>query len=429
MAKILIKNGAILTAVGWKEPGYVLVEGDTISRVEQGTPPDELAAQQVIDARHCAVMPGFINGHTHLSQTFMRGLAGGRALLPWLKNLIWPLQAAISPDELRLAAYLGLVENLKCGVTEVVDHHKVTKSTEYTDLVCKAADEMGLRFTLARSWSDKGKNAEDAKEILADLERLFQKWKGHTRIRIASGPLALWRCSRETLVTAHDMAQLYNSFTHFHIAETQDEVQMSLDEYGMRPVEWLKAVDVLDRDTQIVHAVWVTDSEIERIAESKAMVVHCPVANAVLGSGIAPVAKMLARGVSLRIGTDGPASNDNQDILEAVKTAVNLARVSNLDAMQLPPQQALQLILGKPVLSAGMAADLILLDLNHPRAVPVQDIDSAIILSSHGTDVDTVIVSGKVLMRNKKVLVLDEDTLLSECRTAIKGLRARAGVD
>ena len=429
MTKILIKNGAVLTIDGWKEPGYVVVDGDKIAEVNEGNPPIDLQVEQVIDASHSAVMPGFINGHTHFSQTFMRGLAGGRALLPWLKNLIWPLQGAINPDELRLAAYLGLVENLRSGATDVVDHHKVTKSAVYTDHVCQAADEVGLRFTLARSWSDKGKNAEDSGAIFADLERLFQKWKDHGHVRIANGPLALWRCSEETLVATHKLAQHYGSFTHFHVAETQDEVQMSLDEYGLRPVEWLKNIQVLDQDTQVVHAVWVTDSEIEWMAESNAMVIHCPVANAVLGSGIAPVVKMLTQGVPIRIGTDGPASNDNQDILEAVKTAVNLARISNLDARVLPPAQALRLGIGNRVLAPGNMADLIIVDLNHPRAVPVQDIDSAVVLSSHGTDVDTVMVNGKLLMQNKKVLVLDEEALLSECRSAISGLRARAGLD
>ena len=429
MTKILIENGAVLMADGWKEPGYVVVDGDKLAEVNEGTPPIDLQVDQVIDASHSAVMPGFINGHTHFSQTFMRGLAGGRALLPWLKNLIWPLQGAMSPDELRLAAYLGLLENLKNGATDVVDHHKVTKSAVYTDHVCQAADEVGLRFTLARSWSDKGKNAEDSGAIFADLERLFQKWKDHSHVRIANGPLALWRCSEETLIATHQLSQSYGSFTHFHVAETQDEVQMSLDEYGLRPVEWLKHIQVLDQDTQIVHAVWVTDSEIEWMAESKAVVIHCPVANAVLGSGIAPVGKMLTQGVPIRFGTDGPASNDNQDILEAVKTAVNLARISSLDARVLPPSQALRLGIGNRVLTPGNAADLIIVDLNHPRAVPVQDVDSAVVLCSHGTDVDTVMVNGKVLMQNKKVLVLDEEALLSECRSAIKGLRTRAGLD
>ena len=428
MTRILIKNGAVLTSDGWKEPGFVLIDDDVLDLVQEGYPPNDLQIDQVIDAEHCAVMPGFINGHTHLSQTFMRGLAGGRALLPWLKNLIWPLQGAISPEELQLAAYLGLVENLKCGATDVIDHHKVAKSAIYTDHVCQAADEIGLRFTLARSWSDKGKNAEDPKAILEDLERLFLKWRGNSQVGIANGPLALWRCSRETLIASHQMAQAYNSFTHFHVAETQEEVQMSLDEYDLRPVEWLKSIGVMDRDTQIVHAVWVTDEEIRWMKEANALVVHCPVSNAVLGSGIAPIAKMLSEGVLIRIGTDGPASNDNQDILESLKTAVNLARISTKDATILPPSQALQLGVGNRVLAAGKAADLIVVNLNHPRAVPVQDIDSAIVLSSHGADVDTVIVEGKVLMQDKKVLVLDEQALLSECRTAIKGLRSRAGL-
>jgi 5-methylthioadenosine/S-adenosylhomocysteine deaminase len=423
--RILIRDGAVLTAHGWVQPGYVEVAGEVVTALGQGTPPEALVAQTstLVDARHCAVLPGLINGHTHFSQTFMRGLAGGRPLLPWLRELIWPLQRALTPKHLRLAALLGLVENLRCGVTHVVDHHKVASSTAHTDAVCEAAEQVGLRLTMARAWTDQGKNAEAPKAILANLERLFETWAGHDRLRIASGPLALWRCSAETMRRAHALARRYKSVTHVHVAETEEEVRMSLDAHGLRPVVWLAEIGILDAHTQVVHAVWVDDDEITLLAQRGATVVHCPVSNAVLGSGVAPVAALHAQDVRLRLGTDGPASNDTQDLFETLKAAISFARATTRDPTVLPPDVALRLATGGRTLATGAAADVIVVNLDHPRAMPVHDVDSALTLSTHGSDVKTVIVGGELLMHEGRILVLDERALLAACREAVTRLR------
>lgn len=423
--RILIRDGAVLIEAGWIQPGYVELAGETIAALGEGAPPETLVAQAgtVIDARHRAVLPGLVNGHTHFSQTLMRGLAGGRPLLPWLRELIWPLQRALTPDDLRLAALLGLVENLRCGATHVVDHHKVAVSPAHTDAVCEAAKQVGLRLTLARAWSDQGKNAEAPNAILADLERLFETWAGHDRVRVASGPLALWRCSEQTLQRTHALARRYDSVTHAHVAETEDEVRMSLEEHDLRPVAWLDDIGVLDEATQIVHAVWVNEDEITLLAESGATVVHCPVSNAVLGSGIAPVAALHAAGVPLRLGTDGPASNDTQDIFETLKAAIGFARATTRDATVLPPQAALRLATGGRTLAPSAVADVIVVNLDHARAMPVHDVDSALALSTHGSDVETVIVGGDLLMHEGRILVLDEPALLTACRETTSHLR------
>ncbi|MCB8921615.1 MAG: amidohydrolase [Ardenticatenaceae bacterium] len=430
MGTILIRDGAVLTGGGWVEPGYVWVEAGRITAVSTTPPSPNILAQadEIIDAQYCAVMPGLVNAHTHLSQTFMRGLAGGRPLLPWLKERIWPLQAAFTPDDARLAAQLGLVENLRGGVTHVVNHHKVAASPAHTDAVCETAVASGLHVTIARSWTDKGVNAEPAAAILADLARLFARWQGAERLHIASGPLALWRCSADTLRRSHELARRYGSFTHFHVAESQDEVQLSLNEWGMRPVAWLHDIGMLAADTQVVHAVWVDEDEIRLLAQTGAPVVHCPVSNAVLGSGIAPVAALMQQGVPVKLGTDGPASNDTQDMWETMKTAVAFARASTLDATVLPPAAALNMALSADALHPGAPADLIVVNLNHARAMPVHDVASALALSTRGSDVQTVIVGGQILLRDGQVVGLDEAALLAECRRAVAALRQRAGL-
>jgi 5-methylthioadenosine/S-adenosylhomocysteine deaminase len=430
MTAFLVCHGAVLTPQGWIEEGYVWVQSGIIKAINAGNPPEEmlLLADQILEARNCAVLPGLINAHTHLSQTFMRGLAGGRPLINWLKEIIWPIQEVISPDEMYLAAALGLVENLRCGATYVVDHHKITAAPAYSNAVLQAAREVGLDFTLARSWLDRGKNPEDPAQILEDLERLFDQTREDQRIRAANGPIALWRCSGDTLRLTRELALKYDAVTHFHVSEILDEVQMSLDEYSLRPVQWLASIGVLGADTQVVHAVWVDDSEIELIAATRAPVIHCPVSNAVLGSGIAPVANMIERGIDVRLGTDGPASNDSQDIWETLKSALSFARASTLDPTVLPPHQALGLATGGRFLQEGEPANLIMVKLDHPGAVPVQDIDSTLVLCTRGGNVDTVMVAGEVLMRNGKVTILDEDSLVDECQKAITGLRKRAGI-
>lgn len=434
MNTLLIRDGAVLGPDGWLEPGYVVVEGTTIAAVGAGAPPPDLAAGEVLAARHRAVLPGLINGHTHLSQTFMRGLAGGRPLLRWLKELIWPLQAALSPEELHLAALLGLVENLRCGATEVVDHHKITTTPAHTDAVLEAARTVGVRFTLARAWVDRGTNAEAPESILADLERLYAAVSDRPSaisqqpvVAVANGPLATWRCSAETLRATQALARRYGAPTHLHVAETQDEVTMSRQETGQPPIAWLDSIGLLAPDTQIVHAVWVDEAEQALLAARGATVVHCPVSNAVLGSGIAPVAALRRRGVALRLGTDGPASNDTQDLLETLKTALQLARATTLDPTALTPADALALATGGRTLAPGTPADLIVVNLNHPRAAPVHDVTSALTLSCHGSDVETVIVGGRCLLREGRLQVLDEAALLDECRAAVRGLRQRAG--
>jgi len=428
---LLIHNAAVLENGHWLKPAWLGISGDRISALAPGKPPEALRIQcpRVIDAAGMAALPGLTNAHTHLSQTFMRGLSGGRPLLPWLQELIWPLQGAFSVEDMRLAALLGLVENLRCGATQVIDNHKITASMEHTDAVLEAAQQVGLGFTLARAWSDLGKNPEPAQAVLADLERLFAAWNGHPFIRIANGPLALWRCSEQLLQRTHALAVQHGSFTHVHTAESSQEVQLSVDAYRLRPVEWLDRIGVLDTNTQLVHGVWLEEQELDRIAASGAAVVHCPVSNAVLGSGTAPVGAMLSRGIRVLLGTDGPASNDTQDTWETLKFAVSLARIVGLDPTLLPPDQALALALAGRTLQQGAPADLILVNTAHSRVSPVHDLTSALVLGTHGSDVDTVIRGGNILMQHGKILILDEEALLAQCSEAVIKLRKKAGID
>ncbi len=431
MVDILIENGRMLTPAGWSESGYLAVQAGKISALGPGPAPVETlhSATRVISAEGMAVLPGLTNAHTHLSQTFMRGLSAGRPLMRWLKELIWPLQSAMSTEELKLAALLGMVENLSSGATHVFDHQKITKSPECSQAVCAAANQSGLRLTMARAWADKGVNAENPQAILDELESLYDSYADSPTIHIASGPLTPWRATAATLQKTHTLSQRYGGSTHIHVSETNDEVRLTVDETGLRPVAWLDSIGVLGKDTQVVHAVWVDANEIRLLGAQGALVVHCPVSNAVLGSGMAPVAEMRRAGIPVRLGTDGPASNDNQDSFETMKMALCQARLQTLEPTSLSPAEVLLMGTAGKTLSTGEAADVILVNLRNVNAAPVHDIDSALVLCCHGSDVDTVIVDGKLLMHQKRILVLDEDSLLKECEQAVTSLRQRAGLN
>lgn len=429
--KILIHNGNIYQTDQWLTPGFIEISGDKIIGVKSGNPTPESFSlfDRVLDAKGMAVLPGLVNGHSHFSQSFMRGLAGGRPLLQWLKELIWPLQSSFSPEEMYLASLLGLAENLRGGVTYVVDHHKITHSRKHTEAVVRAAEEIGMRCTIARAWSNRGGNPEDDNAILDEMEHWYSLKKPGSKVNFASGPLTPWRATGELIQKTHEQAVKYGSFTHIHVSETDEEVQMTLSETGLRPVNWLNQLGILDENSHIVHAVWVEDDEIELLRESNALVVHCPVSNAVLGSGIAPIGKMLHSGVRVRLGTDGSASNDTQDCIENMKMAICLARAGFRDASSLTNEQALKMALADRSIAVGEEADLMLINLSTLRSSPVHDLTSAISLCAHSEDVDTVMVAGKILMQHGKLTTIDEDSLIKECNNAIMSLKKRAGIN
>lgn len=427
---LLVQGGAVLSSEGWLSPGYLTVRGDKVEQVGKGTPPVELVhgARRTLGGPKYAVLPGLVNGHTHFSQTFMRGLAAGRPLLEWLNEIIWPLQNAMTAEDMHLAALLGFVENLLSGVTSVVDHHKVCMTPGHTEAVCEAAEEVGLRLVLARGWADRGTYAEAPRSILEDLENLFERHRGSRRVQIANGPLTPWRCSPELLQETHALAGRYAAPTHVHVSETQVEVRKTQDETGLRPVMWLDELGVLGKDTQVVHGVWVEPAEIERLAERGALLVHCPVSNAVLGSGIAPLISFSKAGVRIRLGTDGPASNDSEDMFETMKFGLCLARATSLDSMGLSPSEVLSWATDGRSLTPGAEADVILVNLDTPRVAPATDIASALVLSASAADVEAVMIGGEILVEDRRVKALDQGQLLEDCRRAASDLRSRVGL-
>ena len=321
---------------------------------------------------------------------------------------------------------LGLVENLRGGATAVIDHQYVHTEPGNDDGVFRAAQETGVRFLLARGWTDTITTRPSWRppdRILAEMARLRATWHGQAggRLRLEFGPLIPWGCSEETMRRAYDLGREWaDRHAHPRGRDAHAKCEMSLDRCGLRHIEWLAELGVLGPDVQLVHSVWLDDHELDLVAEHGGVVVHCPVSNMYLASGVARVPEMRRRGIPVALATDGPGSNNSQDMLEVLKSTCLLHKVNTLDAMALLPEDALWMAcrggaaaFGQPELigslEVGKQADVVLVDLNTPLAMPVHRPVSALVYNAGVRDVDTVIVAGQVLMRGGRVLCVDEE--------------------
>lgn len=448
MSSILIQDGSIVTVNDEQQvhlPGYVFIEDDLIISVGEGEAPAKfLKADEIIDASLMAVMPGIINAHTHLFQTFIRGLADDKPLLEWLKDAIWPVAQALTEEEAYTAAMVGFVENIRGGATAVIDHQYIHTDLGNDDGVCRAAEETGLRFLLARGWADKDYHPafmEKQEQIIGETARLRDKWQlaGNDRIRVEFGPLIPWGCTEDTMCRTHEISEEWRAGTHIHIAETRVEVDMNLESRGNRHIEWLAQIGVLGPHMQLVHSIWLDDAEIDLIAQYGAIVVHCPVSNMYLASGVARIPEMLKKGITVALGSDGPGSNNSQDMLELLKVTALLHKVNTLDATILLPEDVLWMAcrggakaFGLPEqigsLEVGKKADVVIVDLDTPLAVPVHRVPSALVYNANSRDVDTVIVDGVTLMKEKEIMFLDEKMLMNQARQSCARLFKRAGI-
>jgi 5-methylthioadenosine/S-adenosylhomocysteine deaminase len=448
MSTILIENGSIVTINDAQQvyrQGYLFIEDDLITAVGAGDAPSQYKkANTILDATLMAVMPGMVNAHTHLFQTFIRGLADDKPLLEWLETAIWPVAQGLTEEDAYVAAMVGVVENIRGGATSVIDHQYIHTEPGNDDGVCRAADEAGLRFLLARGWADIDYHPafmEKPDQIVNETTRLRQKWQldGHGRIRVEFGPLIPWGCTDDTMCRTHLVSREWGAGVHIHVAETKTEVDMNLQARGNRHIEWLASIGVLGPEMQLVHSIWLADNEIDLIAEHNAIVVHCPVSNMYLASGVARIPEMRQKGITIALGSDGPGSNNSQDMLELLKTTILLHKVNTLDATVLLPEDVLWMAcrggaaaFGMPEkigsLEVGKKADVVVVDLDTPMAMPVHRIPSALVYNASTRDVDTVIVDGGILMQDKKILFLDEKALLARARQTCAFLFERAGV-
>ena len=426
---ILIKNALILNPNNFENKKQsLLIKDDLIAEIAETI--DEGNVDKIIDAEGKILLPGLINTHTHLSMTLFRGLADDLSLDSWLNDHIWPMEANLNGDYCYIGALLGAVELIKSGTTTFSDMYF------YMEDVARAVEDAGIRAVLSYGMIDFGDAEKREAEIEENLQ-LFKSCNGMAdgRIKVFFGPHSPYTASEELLIKVRELADENNMGIHIHVSETEKEINDSLDEKGLRPFEYLEKIGFLGPDVVAAHCVWLSDEEIEIIKKHNVKVSHNPCSNMKLASGVAPVSKLIENDICVSIGTDGASSNNNLDLIEELKTASLLQKVSTLDSKVLSSDEAITMatIKGAEALGleneigsieVGKKADIILIDTNSANMVPdSSSLSSNVIYSANGSNVDTTICNGKILMENKKLTVLDEQEIYDKARKAIKELK------
>lgn len=429
------------------DDGAIMIEGTTIAAVVDKAEQFERylhlkeQAHHIVQSPHMLAMPGLINAHTHLFQTFMRGLGEGLPLYAWLKDMIWPISIAMEPEDFYYAALLGCLEAIKGGTTTLVDNHYINCDPSNSDMVLEAMRESGIRGVLARGYANKYYHPdilESASTVQAELNRLLKKWHGAAqgRLRVCPGPLSPVRCTPELFRWTGDFALSNGLLLHTHVAETQTVRDETIEDYGLSNVRFLKSVNMLHPSLNLVHSVKVDEDEMDLIRDAGAHIVHCPISNMYLGSGVAPIAQYLRRDINVASASDGPASNNSQNMFETIKISACQQRAVTEDPDAVSMDQAIRMAtvnggiaLGNTSLGTikeGAAADLILLDTRAAHLQPYHSAGATIAYSAQASDVDTVFVNGQMVLRGKTPLFLDEQALLGECSRRIRRIIARS---
>ena len=436
MSSILIKNGTLVTmdANDSIVRGELLVADKRIASVG-GT---GQTADTVIDASGCAVIPGFIQTHIHLCQTLFRGSADDLALIDWLKQRVWPMEAAHSAESIAAAARLGIAELIKGGTTCALTMETVNHTAE----VFKIVEESGFRATVGKCMMDKGDEVpaalqEQTENSIAESIALLEAWHGKAdgRIRYCFAPRFAISCTPELLERVAVLARERGVMIHTHASENRIECELVEQESGLRNITYLDSLGLTGRHVALAHCVHLSVDEIETLRTTGTNVVHCPSSNLKLGSGIAPVAKLLEHGISVSLGADGAACNNRLDMFTEMRTAALLQKVLHGPEV-LPANRVLRLAtidgaraLGQESdigsIEVGKCADLSVVRLDRLHSTPQSDVVSALVYSAEAEDVDTVLVDGEIVMRERKLLTLNELDIVVQANAEFEQLMKR----
>lgn len=424
---ILIKN--VTMPLSPVKKGSVLIENDLILEIG---PDGGDQADVVIDGEGKVLIPGLVNTHTHLSMTLLRGMADDLPLQAWLEDYIWPAEAHLEGDHCYAGALLAALEMIRTGTTCCNDMYF------FMDEVARALDEAGLRGVVSHGMIDTGDEEKRKKEI-KETQRIIDKCHNTAegRITVALGPHAPYTCSEELLRWSREKANQEDLQIHIHVSETEGEVQNVLESTQKRPFEYLDSLDLLGPDLLAAHAVWLSEVEIKLIKERGVKLSHNPVSNMKLASGISPVTRLVEKGVCVSLGTDGAASNNNLDLFQEMKTATLLQKVNLMDPTVLPAGKVMEMATSDGAAALGLEdeigtievgkkADLVLVDMRAPHLTPQRNPLSHLVYSAGGSDVDTVICNGQILMQEKEVLVLDPVEVMEMAQGASEDLLQRS---
>jgi len=437
---LCIEGGRVLRPSGAVERADVLVDPDAGEVLEVGASVG--TGDERLDASDGLVVPGLINAHTHVAMTLLRGVADDRPLEAWLREEIWPVEAAMEPADVRAGARLGAVEMIRSGTTAFADMYF------HVPEIAAVVRESGLRARLGHGIATAGKGddeaAADLEEGLDVARRLAAGEDGEdSRVRPMVCPHSLTTVDAGTLERAIAGARDLGVPVHCHASETDREVAPIVDEHGQRPLEYARDRGLFDAaagDTPdfVAHGVHLDGAEVDLLRDTGAGVVHCPASNMKLASGTAPVPGLLGGGVDVGVGTDGPASNDGLDPLADLRLVALLGKLGDDDPTAVPARRVLTLATagsaraaGLPAgrVEAGAPADLAVVDCTAPRLTPARDgaLVSHLVYAATGADVRHTVVDGRVLMRDRTVLTLDATAARAEAAAAADRLRGEPG--
>src|SRR5256714_5196202 len=435
---ILIRNGTIVTM----DRHNSIVRGDMLirdGRIAEIGKTIKSEADEVIDAEGCAVLPGFVQTHIHLCQTLFRGAADDLSLIDWLKKRIWPMEAAHTAESIRVSARLGIAELIKGGTTCAL----TMETVRHTEEVLRVIEETGFRATVGKCMMDKGDDlpAELHEETRASIHEslaLIKDWHGKAdgRIRGCFAPRFAVSCTRELLTEVAKLARDHGVMIHTHASENKSECEMVERETGQPNVAYLDSIGVSGSHVMLAHCVHVNEEELETLTRTRTNVAHCPSSNLKLGSGVARIAKMLERGISVSLGADGAPCNNRLDMFTEMRTAALLQKALHGPEV-VPAAQALRMAtidgaramqLGSEIgsLEVGKRADIIIVDLNQLHTAPAADVVSLLAYSAQASDVRTTIVDGQVVMRDRELTTMNEAEVIAEANREAKALAARA---
>jgi 8-oxoguanine deaminase len=443
MATLLVQHALVLATFDSQRreiPDGGLFVRDNVLEQVGATSDLPHTADRVINARDMVILPGLVNTHHHLYQTLTRAVpaAQNAILFDWLKTL-YPIWANLTPDAVYTSALVGLAELMLSGCTTAADHLYLVPNGSSHDDEIRAAQELGIRFHPTRGSMSLGESqgglppdrvTQDEETILRDSRRVIETFhdpKPYSMCRVGLAPCSPFSVTPELMVESARLARAYNVRLHTHLAETMDEEQFCLERFGKRPVEYAESLEWLGDDVWFAHSVWVNDAEIEKYARTRTGIAHCPSSNMLLGSGIAPIRKMVNAGVNVGLGVDGSASNDASHMLHEPRQAMLLARVGQTLTPSPSPngrggqcamtaREALELatrggasVLGRDdigSLEAGKAADFIGINLNRLQYAGSHDPVAAILFCN--TDrVDLSVINGRVVVQDGNLLTLD----------------------
>jgi 5-methylthioadenosine/S-adenosylhomocysteine deaminase len=424
---LLIKNGTLVTMDQKNSvlTGDVLIRDGRIASLGE---PSSGAVDLVIDARGCAVLPGFVQTHVHLCQTLFRGAADDLALIDWLKKRVWPMEAAHNAQSVRASARLGIAELIKGGTTCALTMETVNHTAE----VFRVAEETGFRATIGKCMMDRGEDVpaalhEETESSINESLALLKEWHGRAdgRIRHCFAPRFVLSCTRELLKQVAHLARERGVMVHTHASENRTEVEMVERETGQRNVIYLDSLGLTGAHVALAHCVHLDSAETETLKRTGTHVLHCPSSNLKLGSGIARLSEMLEHNISVSLGADGAPCNNRLDMFTEMRTAALLQKALH-GAEILPASRALRLAtidgaralgLDQEIgsLEAGKRADISIINLSRLHLIPrPADPISALVYAAEASDVETVIIDGKTIMLKRELITMNEPEVILE---------------